>query len=201
MDLGRRRRRRSRRARPARGHGRRHRGGPGGPAPGPSRPGDLRRTGQGRGAPRAVADPRRRHRRVRRRAVARPAAQPREDPGPHRHRPHRRDPRHLRPERPLPGGQGPGRAGPAALPAAPTAGQGPGPVAAGRRHRHAGTGRDPARGGPTPAAAPHDPPRGGPQAGLGHAPDPEPVAPAVAPTRGQPRRLHQRRQVDRCSTA
>ena len=53
-----------------------------------------------------------------------PAAQPREDPGPHGHRPHRGDPRHLRPERPHPGGQGPGRAGPAALPAAPAAGRG-----------------------------------------------------------------------------
>ena len=43
---------------------------------------------------------RRRHRGVRRRAHARPAAQPGEDPRPHGHRPHRRDPRHLRPERP-----------------------------------------------------------------------------------------------------
>ncbi len=89
-----------------------------------------------------------------------PAVQPREAPRPHRHRPHRGDPRHLRPERPQPGGQGPGRAGPAALPPAPPA---PGRwqlQPAGRRHRHPGSRRDPARGRSPPARAPHPQARG-----------------------------------------
>ena len=108
---------------------------------------------------------RRRHRRLRRRAVAGPAAQPGEDPRAHGHRPHRGDPRHLRPERPQPRRQGPGRAGPAALPAAPPAGPGPVLQPAGRWHRHPGPGRDPARGGPAPPGAPHGPTRGRPPPG------------------------------------
>ena len=45
---------------------------------------------------------RRRHRGLRRRAVAGPAAEPGEAAGAHGHRPHGGDPRHLRPERPQP---------------------------------------------------------------------------------------------------
>ena len=53
------------------------------------------------------------------------------------------------------GGQGAGRAGPAALPAAaPARPRGPAQPA-GRRHRHAGPGRDAARGRPPPHPAPH----------------------------------------------
>ncbi len=56
-------------------------------------------------------------------------------------------------------GQGPGRAGPAALPPTPAAGSGPGPLPAGRRHRHPGPGRDPARGRPPAPGAAHEPTR------------------------------------------
>ena len=70
-------------------------------------------------------DRRHRHRRLRRRALAGAATQPREDPRPHRHRPHGGDPRHLRPERSLPRGPGPGRAGALAVPSATTPRQGP----------------------------------------------------------------------------
>ena len=82
---------------------------------------------------RAVPRRRRRHRRVRQRAHAGAAVQPREAARPHRHRPHRGDPRHLRPERPHPRRQGPGRAGAAALPAAAAASRPRGRAARSRR--------------------------------------------------------------------
>ena len=80
----------------------------------------VHRQGQGRGAAPDLPRCRRRHRRVRQRAVAGAAVQPRETARPYRDRPHRGDPRHLRTERPHARGQGAGRAGAAALPPAAT---------------------------------------------------------------------------------
>ena len=73
------------------------------------------------------------------------AAQRREGGGGQGHRPHPADPRHLRPPGADPGGAAPGGAGPAELlPPAPRRAGEPA-VAPGRRHRHAGSGRDQAR--------------------------------------------------------
>ena len=144
----------------------------------------------------AVPGGRRRHRGLRRRALARPAAQPGVDPGSDGHRPHRGDPRHLRPERPDPRRAGPGGAGPAPLPPAAPAGPGPVPQPTGRRHRHPGPGRDQARGRPSPPGPPHEPARGRPPPA-----GPDPAHPAAGPgpfpTAGRlTGRLHQRREVD-----
>ena len=95
------------------------------------RPDPATFVGRGKAAELAAAlgGGRRRHRGLRRRAVAGPAAEPGEAAGAHGHRPHGGDPRHLRPERPQHRGQGPGRAGPPALPPAPPARAGGSPSA------------------------------------------------------------------------
>ena len=80
-----------------------------------------------------VADYRRGHRHLRRRADPRPAAQAGGRGGGQGDRQDRADPGHLRPARPQQGGQGPGRAGPAAVPAAAAARLGRVAVPAGRR--------------------------------------------------------------------
>ncbi len=89
-------------------------------------------------------------------------AQPRADPRPDGHRPHGGDPRHLRPERADARRAGSSGAGPSALPVAPPPRSRAVLQPTGRRHRDPGPGRDPARGGPSPAGQSHAPPRVGP---------------------------------------
>ncbi len=80
---------------------------------------DLHRQGQGRGARRAIARRRDRPRDDGLRAVADPAAQPREGLRRQGHRPHRADPRDLRPPRAHARGRAAGRARPSRLPEEP----------------------------------------------------------------------------------
>ena len=103
------------------------------PAAAEPRPGHVHRPRQGGRAARDRGGHRRRHGDLRRRALARPAAQPggpRQGQG---RRPDRADPGHLRPARQVAGGQGAGRAGPAELPDAAAARLGWQPVPPGRR--------------------------------------------------------------------
>ena len=90
------------------------------------------------GAARGLPRGRRRHRRLRQRAHAGSAVQPREAARAHGDRSHRGDPRHLRPERPHPRGQSPSRAGALALSAAPPAAR---PRAEGSRSRRVASAR------------------------------------------------------------
>ena len=150
---------------------------------------------------------RRRHRDRRRRAHARPAAPARGGRQGQGRRPHLADPRHLRPARAQPGGQGAGLARADAVPAPAPARLGRVALAPGRwrrrlrrRRRHARPRRDQDRDRP-PAhqhldgqAAPRDQ---GDEDRARH-PARRPSSPRRAERRD--RRLHQRGQVQRCST-
>ena len=117
--------------------------------------GDLHRPRQGGGAAPHQRSGGRRHRGLRRRADARSAAQPREDPREDGHRQDGGDPGHLRPERPHTRRPRPGRARSEPLPPPAPAGQGRDAVPTGRPDRDTGTRRDPARGRPAADHAAH----------------------------------------------
>ena len=110
----------ARRARAPRGYGRRRRGGHHHAEARRAQSAYVRGHGQGRRSGRACARPRGRPRRVRRRADALPAGEPREGDGPRRegHRPYGAHPRHLRPARHQQGGPAAGAARPERVPAA-----------------------------------------------------------------------------------
>ena len=168
------------------------------------RPHLVHRQGQGRGAEAALPRRRRRHRRVRQRAGAGPAVQPREAARAHGHRPHGGDPRHLRPERPHARGQGPGRAGAAAstgcraCAAAPSADS---PSSAAASAPASAAARPSSRSTAGAILRRISQARGRPQgAGAARAPAAQAARPQ-RPRHRRDRRLHQRRQVERCSTA
>ena len=110
--------------------------------------------------------------------------------------PHGGHSRHLRPERHHAGGQGPGGAGAAPLPTPSPAGPRAAAVPAGRRHRHAGTGRNQVGSGPPADPAAAGATREGPARAAAHTAEPAQVASALSLSHRGHRGLHQRGKVD-----
>ena len=157
--------------------------------------------GKAKGAARARAHARRRRRHLRRRAHARRSSATSSAVRGRRRGSRRADPRHLRPARHESRRRGTGRARATALPVAAATRSRDAAQPAGWRHRHARSGRDPARGRSPALVAPYPAPRARPTRSRSDARDTTQGAPAPSPPEHRARRIHQRGQVDAAQPA